>query len=391
MFATVSISLPRPRDLRDPPHRRHGRADPERFAELSASGYVDAASPIDPMEAAGHLPDEPEGEDAEQAEAGARARRRPCSRPGGVDEAGACARRTPGAGHDRAAAAAGRDRGEGRLRPKANKAQLAELLGALWRAVRDARRLRAEVRRGGRWRRRQGRRAAGRRERHAAVGHESRYGAYAQGRAPGLRPLGVLGGVRVASRAMSAPARPCRGNPVQPDGGKLQRLGHVRQPDGGAVARQVRPEAARPGRVPHRRHRGDDGGPWLASYPTRPSGVVRPAHLDDLGEPAAAASRSARSALRGVPGSDRRPGRDAPERRGRGPPLHFLRRTRRTCGAALSRSRRGLRRGRRPAHCGRRRARRVEHAGGGDPRRWVGSSGAARDTPRSWARPRCSR
>ena len=44
---------------------------PERFAELSASGYVDAASPIDPMEAAGHLPDEPEGEGAEQAEAGA--------------------------------------------------------------------------------------------------------------------------------------------------------------------------------------------------------------------------------------------------------------------------------------------------------------------------------
>lgn len=44
---------------------------PERFAELSANGYVDAASPIDPMEAAGHLPEEPEGEGAEQAEADA--------------------------------------------------------------------------------------------------------------------------------------------------------------------------------------------------------------------------------------------------------------------------------------------------------------------------------
>ena len=69
MFATVTYPY---RDRETYEIHRTGdtvELTPERFAELSANGYVDAASPIDPMEHAGHLPDEPEGEAAEQAEA----------------------------------------------------------------------------------------------------------------------------------------------------------------------------------------------------------------------------------------------------------------------------------------------------------------------------------
>lgn len=69
MFATVTYPY---RDRETYEIHRTGdtvELTPERFAELSANGYVDAASPIDPMEHAGHLPDEPEGEGAERAEA----------------------------------------------------------------------------------------------------------------------------------------------------------------------------------------------------------------------------------------------------------------------------------------------------------------------------------
>ena len=103
---------------------------PERFAELSASGYVDAASPIDPMEAAGHLPDEPEGEGAEQAEAGA-----PEPAAGPAAEQEDVAKPAPAAPPEQEMTAQQlRDaiEAKGGFAPKkANKAQLAELLGAL--------------------------------------------------------------------------------------------------------------------------------------------------------------------------------------------------------------------------------------------------------------------
>lgn len=90
------------------------RLTPERFAELSANGYVDAASPIDPMEHAGHLPDEPEGEGAEQADAAEAA---PAAHP----------EQEMTAQQMRAAIEA-----KGGFAPKkANKQQLAELLEAL--------------------------------------------------------------------------------------------------------------------------------------------------------------------------------------------------------------------------------------------------------------------
>lgn len=114
MFATVTYPY---RDRETYEIHRTGdtvELTPERFAELSASGYVDAASPIDPMEAAGHLPDEPEGEDAEQAEAGAP---EPAAHP-----------------EQEMTAQQMRDaiEAKGGFAPKkANKSQLAELLGAL--------------------------------------------------------------------------------------------------------------------------------------------------------------------------------------------------------------------------------------------------------------------
>lgn len=93
---------------------------PERFAELSANGYVDAASPIEPMEPADGIAEEPEGEGAEQAEAGAP---EPAAEP------------APAAPPEQEMTAQQlRDaiEAKGGFAPKkANKAQLAELLGAL--------------------------------------------------------------------------------------------------------------------------------------------------------------------------------------------------------------------------------------------------------------------
>lgn len=98
---------------------------PERFAELSASGYVDAASPIDPMEAAGHLPDEPEGEGAEQAEAGA-------PEPAPEQEEPEPTPAAPPAQEMTAQQLRDAIEEKGGFAPKkANKAQLAELLEAL--------------------------------------------------------------------------------------------------------------------------------------------------------------------------------------------------------------------------------------------------------------------
>lgn len=98
---------------------------PERFAELSANGYVDAASPIDPMEAAGHLPEEPEGEGAEQAEADA-----PESAPEQEEPEPTPA--APPAQEMTAQQLRDAIEEKGGFAPKkANKAQLAELLEAL--------------------------------------------------------------------------------------------------------------------------------------------------------------------------------------------------------------------------------------------------------------------
>lgn len=105
---------------------------PERFAELSANGYVDAASPIDPTEAAGHLPDEPEGEGAEQAEAGAL---EPAADPAPDQEGAMKPEPAPAAPPEQEMTVQQlRDaiEAKGGFAPKkANKAQLAELLGAL--------------------------------------------------------------------------------------------------------------------------------------------------------------------------------------------------------------------------------------------------------------------
>ena len=125
MFATVTYPY---RDRETYEIHRTGdtvELTPERFAELSANGYVDAASPIDPMEHAGHLPDEPEGEAAEQAEADA-----PEPAPEQEEQ-----EPTPAAPHAQEMTAKQlRDAIEARggfAPKKANKAQLAELLGAL--------------------------------------------------------------------------------------------------------------------------------------------------------------------------------------------------------------------------------------------------------------------
>lgn len=126
MFATVTYPY-RDRETYEV-HRTGDTVEltPERFAELSANGYVDAASPIDPMEHAGHLPDEPDGEAAEQAEADA---------PEPAPEQGEEPEPEPAAHPEREMTAQQmRDAIEARggfAPKKANKAQLAELLEAL--------------------------------------------------------------------------------------------------------------------------------------------------------------------------------------------------------------------------------------------------------------------
>lgn len=125
MFATVTYPY---RDRETYEIHRTGdtvELTPERFAELSASGYVDAASPIDPMEAAGHLPDEPEREGAEQAEAGAPEPAPEQEEPEPAPAASPAQEMTVQQLRDAIEA-------KGGFAPKkANKAQLAELLGAL--------------------------------------------------------------------------------------------------------------------------------------------------------------------------------------------------------------------------------------------------------------------
>ena len=130
MFATVTYPY---RDRETYEIHRTGdtvELTPERFAELSANGYVDAASPIDPMEHAGHLPDEPEGEAAEQAEAVDAA---PAADP--APDQGDEARPelvAPPAQEMTAQQLRDAIEEKGGFAPKkANKAQLAELLGAL--------------------------------------------------------------------------------------------------------------------------------------------------------------------------------------------------------------------------------------------------------------------
>lgn len=130
MFATVTYPY---RDRETYEIHRTGdtvELTPERFAELSANGYVDAASPIDPMEHAGHLPDEPDGEGAEQADAAEAA---PTADP--TPDQGEDAKPEPAAHPEQEMTAQQmRDaiKAKGGFAPKkANKQQLAELLGAL--------------------------------------------------------------------------------------------------------------------------------------------------------------------------------------------------------------------------------------------------------------------
>ena len=125
MFATVTYPY---RDRETYEIRRTGdtvELTPERFAELSANGYVDAASPVDPMERADCIAEEPEGEGAEQAEADA-------PEPAPEQEE---PEPTPAAPPEQEMTAQQlRDaiEAKGGFAPKkANKAQLAELLGAL--------------------------------------------------------------------------------------------------------------------------------------------------------------------------------------------------------------------------------------------------------------------
>lgn len=126
MFATVTYPY---RDRETYEIHRTGdtvELTPERFAELSASGYVDAASPIDPMEAADGIAEEPEGDDAEKAEADG---------PGPAPKQEEAAEPEPAAPPAQEMTAQQlRDAIEekGGFAPKkATKAQLAELLGAL--------------------------------------------------------------------------------------------------------------------------------------------------------------------------------------------------------------------------------------------------------------------
>ena len=130
MFATVTYPY---RDRETYEIHRTGdtvELTPERFAELSANGYVDAASPIDPMERADGVHEQPEGEDAEQAEAAEAA---PAADP--APGQGGEARPEPAAHPEQEMTAQQlRDaiEAKGGFAPKkANKQQLAELLEAL--------------------------------------------------------------------------------------------------------------------------------------------------------------------------------------------------------------------------------------------------------------------
>ena len=125
MFATVTYPY---RDRETYEIHRTGdtvELTPERFAELSANGYVDAASPIDPMERADGVPEEPEGEGAEQAEVDA-------SEPAPEQEEPEPTPAAPPAQEMTAQQLRDAIGAKGGFAPKkANKAQLAELLGAL--------------------------------------------------------------------------------------------------------------------------------------------------------------------------------------------------------------------------------------------------------------------
>ena len=125
MFATVTYPY---RDRETYEIHRTGdtvELTPERFAELSANGYVDAASPIDPMERADGVPEEPEGEGAEQAEADA-------PEPAPEQEEPEPTPAAPPAQEMTAHQLRDAIEEKGGFAPKkANKAQLAELLEAL--------------------------------------------------------------------------------------------------------------------------------------------------------------------------------------------------------------------------------------------------------------------
>ena len=125
MFATVTYPY---RDRETYEIHRTGdtvELTPERFAELSANGYVDAASPIDPMERADCIAEEPEGEGAEQAEADA-------PEPAPEQEEPEPTPAAPPAQEMTARQLRGAIEEKGGFAPKkANKAQLAELLEAL--------------------------------------------------------------------------------------------------------------------------------------------------------------------------------------------------------------------------------------------------------------------
>ena len=132
MFATVTYPY---RDRETYEIHRTGdmvELTPERFAELSASGYVDAASPIDPMKRADGIAEEPEGEGAEQAEAGGPG---PAADPAPDQEEATEPEPAPAAPPKQEMTAQQlRDAIEekGGFAPKkATKAQLADLLGAL--------------------------------------------------------------------------------------------------------------------------------------------------------------------------------------------------------------------------------------------------------------------
>lgn len=125
MFATVTYPY---RDRETYEIHRTGdmvELTPERFAELSANGYVDAATPIDPMERADGVPEEPEGEGAERAEAAAPDPAPEQEEPEPAPAAHPEQEMTVKQLRDAIEA-------KGGFAPKkANKAQLAELLGAL--------------------------------------------------------------------------------------------------------------------------------------------------------------------------------------------------------------------------------------------------------------------
>ena len=129
MFATVTYPY---RDRETYEIHRTGdtvELTPERFAELSANGYVDAASPIDPMERADGAPEEPEGEGAEQAEAAETA---PAAEPAPDREEPEPTPAAPPAQEMTAQQLRDAIEEKGGFAPKkANKAQLAELLEAL--------------------------------------------------------------------------------------------------------------------------------------------------------------------------------------------------------------------------------------------------------------------